>query len=189
MTEESDIRELLDRARRGDSAAQASLFGALHDELRGIAALQMAGQPKGHTLQPTALVNEAYLRIFKGGDCDVRGRTHFVRLASRVMRQVLVDHARRRAADKREGNGRRLELDVLVDELERRSGGVLVLDEALNRLQARNPELVRLVELRFFGGRSMAEVGEALGVSERQALSLWNVARGFLRDYLEGESR
>lgn len=197
MHGEPEVAELLRRAEGGDAEAQAHLFDALYGELREIAGRQMSHQPRDHTLQPTALVNEAFLRLFKGDDGGARraegrdlvGKTHFVRLASRVMRQVLVDHARRREADKRSPQGERVELDSLVRELERRSGGLVELDAALHRLQERSPELVKLVELRFFGGRTMAEVGDSLGVSERQAARLWTAARTFLRDQLEENPR
>ncbi|MEM7516701.1 MAG: ECF-type sigma factor [Planctomycetota bacterium] len=187
MPEDPAIRNLLHRARSGDSDAHESLFTALEKELREVARSQMARQPKGHTLQPTALVNEAYLRIFSSESAEISGRTHFMRLASRVMRQVLVDHARKRSASKRRSQGQRLDLDQLVEEFDRRSGGLVALDEALDSLQQRDPDLVRLVEMRFFGGRTMAEIGEALGVSERHALRLWNAARAFLRAKIESE--
>ena len=167
--------------------AYTQLFEALEGELRALARQQMSTQPLGHTLQPTALVNEVYLRLLNSEGVNLNGRTHFMRLASQVMRQILVDHARKRGASKRQSGGRRVEFDELVDELDRRSGGGLVaLDGALVRLQERNPVLVRLVEMRFFGGRTMKEISEVLGVSERQALRYWNSARAFLRTHVNG---
>lgn len=166
--------------RDGDGSGEES-FSLVYEELYRIARSQMAGQKPSHTLQPTALVNEAYLKLCASADRDVRDRAHFLRLASKVMRQILVEHARRKSAFKRDACGERVEFEALADEYERRAGGLVALDAAIERLEERDPELARLVELRFFGGRSTTEIAAILGVSVRQATRLWRAARLFLR--------
>jgi len=182
MQRDTEADALFTRLDQGDESARKELFPLVYKELHQVACSQMARQDPSHTLQPTALVNEAFLRLC--GRSDVTERQHFVRLASKVMRQILVDHARRKSAAKRQQPGDRVELETLVDEYERRSGGLVALDAALERLEQRDPELVRLIELRFFGGRSMPEVAELLGVSERHASRWWQTARVFLQDEL-----
>jgi len=164
------------------------LLRCIYAELYGLAQRNMRGQPVGHTLQPTALVNEAYLRL--SGDVSVlRGRSHFLCLASRAMRQILVDHSRRRAADKRIPRNRLVDvdplLDVLASDYESRAHDLLALDAALVKLAAVHPRLAELVELNFFGGRSMAECAEVFEVSERQVFRWWQTARAFLHREVE----
>jgi RNA polymerase sigma factor (TIGR02999 family) len=175
---------LFQRLRAGDDAARDELFPIVYEELHRLARVHMARQRPGHTLQPTALVNEAFLKMCRPEEVAWTDRPHFLRVAATAMRQILVDHARKRNADKRRDPGRRVELDGLVGEFERRSGGILALDAALERLQQHDPELVKLVELRFFGGHEVAEAARLLGISERTAYRRWNVARLFLQDEL-----
>lgn len=155
----------------------------LYAELRKLARHHM-GTGRSSTLQATALVNETYLRL--RDRYAWHGRAAFLALASRAMRNILVDHARHRSAthgDRRED----VALDAIVDRYETHSQGLLALDVALEQLAGRDPDMVRLVELRFFGGRSMDEVAEVMGVSPRQAARLWNTARGFLKRAIDGE--
>ena len=183
MERRAEIEELLARLNAGDESVRDTLFRHVYEELHAVARSEMARQAPGHTLQATALINETYLKLAKvhGAPLD---RAHFIRLASRAMRQVLVDHARRKSRQKRSATGERVELDGIAAEYERRSGGMIALDEALNRLKTREPELVHLVELRFFGGQDMREVANALGISERSAQRRWQAARLYLRKEL-----
>ena len=160
-------------------------FRAIHAELQSLAHRMMRGQPGDHVLQTTALVNEAFLKLARDPDRTIQDDGHFLRLASRAMRQILVDHARSSAARKRSAEGSRIELDDLVLEFERRSGSLVALDAALERLEARDVQMVRLIELRFFAGRSIAESAQALDVSVRTANRIWNAARLILLEELE----
>ncbi len=149
----------------------------VYGELRAIADACFRRQNPGHTLQPTALVNEAYLRIGERSFCD---RNHFVSLAARAMRQILVDHARRRGAEKRGGGAYR----VTIAEPAEREGlapvDVIALDEALVNLAAADERQARVVELRFFGGQSVEEIANALGVSSRTVELDWRMAKAWL---------
>jgi RNA polymerase sigma factor (TIGR02999 family) len=177
MSEDLRIEALFRRLREGDLSARNELFPLVYEELRRLARGHMAHQRQSHTLQPTALANEAYLKLCRPEGAGWVDREHFLRLAATAMRQVLVDHARRRGAEKRREPGERVELDGLVAEFERRSGGLVELDAALERLARRNPDLVRVIELRFFGGHDMRDVAGLLGISERTAARRWETAR------------
>jgi len=172
------------------SSDSRDLFRCVYDELHGLARRNMRGQAVGHTLQPTALVNEVYLRL--AGQVDgLADRTHFLRVAARAMRQVLVDHSRRRAASKRIPRERLVDVDplleLLADDYEARARQDLVaLDCALSKLALAQPQLADLVELHFFGGRTMVECAELLGVSERQTFRWWKAARAYLHREVEG---
>jgi RNA polymerase sigma factor (TIGR02999 family) len=154
-------------------------IAAVYDELRGLAAAYMRRERSDHTLQPTALVNEAWLRL--GGSVIPGGRTHFLALAATVMRRVLIDYARARGAAKRGGGWSR----VTVSEAARLSDGVdddvIAVDEALTKLAALDPRAARIVELRFFAGLTEAEIAAELGISERWVRDQWRHARAWLR--------
>jgi RNA polymerase sigma factor (TIGR02999 family) len=161
------------------------LTSTLYAELHGLAERQFAGASPGDTLQPTALVHEAWLRIEHLDGVRAAGRGQVFALAAKVMRSVLVDHARRRGAQKRDG-GRRQELDTQLAMPERGDPiDVLSLDEALGRLDAMDPELARLVELKFFAGLPDDDVAAALEVSTRTVRRGWRTARAWLRDALD----
>ncbi len=145
----------------------------------------MKGERDGHTLEPTALVHEAYLRLVGGAPLAVEGRAHFYRLASRAMRQVLVDAARRRDAERRGGEFQRVTLDSALVADSAATHDVLDLHEALERLAALDPALERLVEMRFFTGLTLDEAADALGVSRRKAAKDWAAARLWLKRELE----
>ncbi|MBI5851989.1 MAG: sigma-70 family RNA polymerase sigma factor [Planctomycetes bacterium] len=162
---------------------RSALDTAIYRELHDLAARQLADQRDDHTLQPTALVHEAYLRIARLPGSDERGRGQFFALAGKAMRSVLVDHARRRAAAKRQG-GQRIDLTTAIGELGRERIDVLDLDDALRRLADIDQELVTIVELLFFGGMTASEAGEALGVSSRTVERGWRTARAWLRSAL-----
>jgi RNA polymerase sigma factor (TIGR02999 family) len=157
---------------------------SVYRELHALAALQLADQKAGHTLQPTALVHEAYLRIAKLETAGAAGRRQFYALAGKVMRSVLVDHARRRLALKRQG-GEQIELSTSVAGPEGRPIDVLALNDAIERLQELDPQLVQIVDLLLFAGMTAAEAGEILDVSSRTVERGWRTARAFLRQQLD----
>ncbi|GJM23313.1 MAG: extracytoplasmic sigma factor ECF [Planctomycetota bacterium] len=180
-----DATELLRRVSAGEQDAEAPLLAALYDELRRLARQHMNAQSAAHTLQPTALVHEAWMRINKGGGWN--GREHFLCFASRAMRSVLVDHARSRLAAKRGGDRERVPLDAAVESYESNGLDLLALEEALERLAQEEPDLVRIIELRFFGGLSMEETRRAAGCSLSTAERRWQLARIWLRTALASE--
>ncbi|MBD3222038.1 sigma-70 family RNA polymerase sigma factor [bacterium] len=173
------------------SSAVDSLFAACRHELRAAAANLMRGERRPHTLQPTELVHEAYLRLFHVDVLPAESRTHFVNIAARVMRQVLVEHARRRNAAKRGGGARTITLSgaEMVDG--RDEIGVLELNEALDKLADLDRRAAEIVELRVFGGLTMDEIAALVGVSRRTVQKDWRFATLWLRRQLavEGEAR
>ncbi len=186
-TPDNDVTILLRRASRGEPAAWDRAFRILYDELRRIAARELGRERPGHTLQATALVNEAYLKLVKNPPEGPAGRAHFVSVAARAMRQVLVDHARARSAAKRGGGVVPQTLtpdfsDVSVDPLE-----VLALDEALDELDGIDSQLRQVVELRYFGGLNDSEIAALLGVTRRTAQRYWSRARAWLHRALTNE--
>ncbi|MEQ8768647.1 MAG: ECF-type sigma factor [Planctomycetota bacterium] len=182
-----DLTGLLASAKKDPAAADA-LTARLYDELRALANRLMQGQPAGHTLQPTALVHEAWLRL-ANAESAPSDRMHFVRLAAKAMRQILVDHARRRQAEKRGGGRRRVSLDAALAWFEDRALDLVALDTGLEQLAARDGRQAQLVELRFFGGLSIAEAAQALSVSTATAERDWAVARAFLFRELSDEDK
>src|SRR5262249_31683920 len=145
----------------------------------------MSGERAHHTLQPTALIHEAWLRMLGERSSEWNDRAHFLALAARAMRQVLIDHARRRDAGKRGGGEQRLALDAALEVYARRGPDLLVLEEALARLEQLDPQLGRIVELRFFGGASNEEAAVGLGVSTRTIERGWKTAQAWLRAELD----
>jgi RNA polymerase sigma factor (TIGR02999 family) len=187
-----DVTALLRAWARGERAALDELLPLVYGELRRQAARCLRAQPAGHTLQPTALVHEAYLRLVDrdGTGADWQDRCHFFAVAARVMRSVLVDHARARRTAKRGGGAHALTLDAAAAAAaaERSSDpgvDVELLDEALTRLATLDPRQARVVELRYFAGLSIGEVAEALGVSHATVEREWKTARLWLRRELE----
>ena len=176
----SDVTRLLDAAAAGEPHAAADLLPLVYEELRRLAAARLAGEKGGHTLQPTALVHEAYLRLV-GGDQpqDWNGRGHFFGAAAEAMRRILVDQARRKQADKHGGGRARVELpdDLAVGTP---SDDLVALDEALTRLERHDPAAAGLVKLRYFAGLSHQEAADALGLSRGAADRLWALARAWL---------
>lgn len=174
------ITELLDRARDGDLPAIEQLVPLVYAELRRIAARSLRRERPGHTLQATALVHEAYLRLFGDQRLSFQNRSHFLGIAARSMRQILVEHARARDAAKRGGERRRVTLDEAVAAIGAQEIDLLAVDEALDRLAAVNAQHARIVELRFFGGLTNEETAAALGVSPATVKRAWTVARAWL---------
>ena len=177
----NDATQLLARVCEGDTQARAELLDVLYRELHELAERSMRAERPDHTLQPTALVHEAWLRL---SDAQMppswNNRAHFLGVAAKAMRNVLVDHARRKAADKRDAGRARVELDAALASYEARAFDMLALDDALERLALRDLELARMVELRFFGGLTTEETGKLLGLSVRQVEGAWVTARGWL---------
>lgn len=182
-----DVTELLQRAQRGEPTAAERLFVLLQHELRALAQTQMASERRGHTLQATALVNEAWLRIAAGG-AAYANRGQFLSAAARAMRHVLVDHARARKAAKRDGALQRVPLDETLAKFEEQHLDMLAIDEALERLGARDPEAARVVELRFFAGLTSDSAAEVIGITSSQAEEAWAMGRAFLSRIL-GDAR
>ena len=179
---------LLLRAENGEAGAAEALFPIVYDELRGLAGRMFRSPCRGQTLQPTALVHEAYVRLIDGHSVAVSGRTHFVRLAAKAMREILVDHARRRQALKRGGHAKRVTMSSTIDSGEAESAlDVLTLHEAIERLASLDERQAQVVELRFFGGMSVEHAAELLGVSPRTVELDWRVARAWLRRELGEE--
>jgi RNA polymerase sigma factor (TIGR02999 family) len=174
------ITQLLLAWGNGDQAALEELMPLVYDELRKVAARHLRGQRPGHTLQTTALVNEAYLRLVDSSQVRWQNRAHFFAVSAQLMRRILVDFARSRRYLKRGGGAERVSLDEALVAVPERGADLLALDEALNRLQALNPQQAQVVELRYFGGLSEEEAAEALKVSLRTVQREWNLARLWL---------
>ncbi len=180
----SDVTQLLQAWGAGDSAAGERLLPAVYAELHRQAARAMRRESSEHTLQATALVHEAYLRLVDQQRVVWRNRAHFFGIAAQVMRRVLVDHARERHAAKRGGGAPQLvlgEADAVSAPAAEDGVDILALHEALERLAALDPDQARLVELRYFGGLSIEETAEALGVSPATVKREWAIARAWLR--------
>jgi RNA polymerase sigma factor (TIGR02999 family) len=179
----SEATRLIQRIRAGDAAASAELFQLVYGELKGVAERLMSRQGPDQTLQPTALVHEAYVKLVdRAVPLAWNSREHFVRVAARAMRHLLVDRARSRGRRTRGAGGRaEVELDLLEAALGERAPDVLDLEDALERLEVLDEELTRIVELRFFGGLSVEETARVLGLSVRSAERAWTTAKLWLR--------
>ncbi|VTR92443.1 extracytoplasmic sigma factor ecf : Marine sediment metagenome DNA, contig: S01H1_L07814 OS=marine sediment metagenome GN=S01H1_18078 PE=4 SV=1: Sigma70_ECF [Gemmata massiliana] len=178
------MTRLLDAAASGDRRAAADLLPLVYAELRVLAAARLARESPGHTLQPTALVHEAYLRLV--GDQQFEGRGHFFAAAAEAMRRILVESARRKGRVKRGGDQRRVDLDDFEVTVGPPADEILALDEALTRLTAEDPEAARVVQLHFFAGLSVERAAEVLGVSRATAYRQWTYARSWLRCAMGG---
>jgi len=181
-----EITRLLIDWREGRSEAPGELFPLVYGELRKLARGQLRRHPAGETLRPTALVHEAYLKLVDQTRVRVNDREHFFALAARAMRQILVDHARRRSARKRGGDAIRTTLSEEDTPVEIRAIELLTLDHALTRLESLEPRLAEVVELRFFGGLSVEETAAALDLSSRTVKRDWRKARAFLYTAISG---
>ena len=178
--ERGEVTQLLIQLRAGNRDAEAKLIPLVYAELRRLAAHYLRGERPEHTLQPTALVHEAYLRLTKIREVDWQSRSHFFAMSANVMRRILVDHARAQQANKREGFRNAISLEEQLVVSPARSSELLALDEALDRLSKLNARQSKIVELRFFGGLSEEETGAALGVSARTVKRDWRVAKAWL---------
>ncbi len=178
--EPTPTRELLTSSAEGDPVALKTLMALTYDELRALAGAYLRNERDGHTLQPTALVNEAWLKLCGNVELGSRERATFLAIAARAMRQVLVDHAVRRGAQKRGGDKRRVTLSLVDAEIPTPAIDFEVLEEVLDRLEAVNPDYVRVVQLRFFSGMRIEEIASSLDVSARTVKRLWRGARAWL---------
>jgi len=186
MASPHEVTRLLRQWAAGDPSALDALTPIVYAELRRLAAGYLRGESPGHTLQPTALVHEAYLR-FGGRAPDCENRSQFYGVAAHLMRQILIDHARTRQAAKRGGHCERLSLDEGLIVSPERDVELVLLDEALERLAAIDPRKARVVEMRFFGGLSVEESAEALEVSEVTVRRDWQFAKTWLLREISGE--
>ncbi len=180
----SDVTSLLLDWSRGDKRALDALFPLVYATLREIAALRLRSERPGHTLQPTALVNEAYLRLVDQRRTEWRDRAHFFAVSAEIMRRVLVDHARKRTAEKRGSGIEPVAIDTVEHELawpaEHHEVELIALDDALSALEEMDPQQAKVVELRFFAGLNVEETAAALDISERTVKREWRMARAWL---------
>lgn len=184
-----EVTRLLRRAHAGDASASADLLPLVYQQLRALAARKMAAERPGHTLQATALVHEAYLRLVGPGEQGWDGRAHFYVAAAEAMRRILIEAARRKGRRKRGGDWRRLSLDsvdlagdsVPIEE-------ILSVDEAIRRLEKRDPRMATVVRLRFYAGLEVAEIAALLDVTDRTVRRDWAMARAWLYRDLEDRS-
>jgi len=182
----SDVTELLAEWSNAGHEVEGRLFPLVYDELRKIARSHLRRERLDHTLQPTALVNEAYLRLIDQNRVEWKGRAHFFGIASHMMRRILVDHARKRHAGRRGGGAPKVTLDEGLAAGPTESVDVVALDEALSRLAEIDPEQSRLVELRFFGGLTIEETAAVLEISPATVKREWSAARAWLFRELDG---
>ena len=177
--DDGQVTLLLKAMKNGDESAAGKLLPLVYDELHRLAKSYMQRERPDHTLQPTALINEAYLRLARGG-VDWQGRKHFIGVAANVMRRLLVDHARARKAEMRAGGLERVELEEVAMVSSEQSNEVLALHEALTILEGLDPRQAKVVELRYFGGFSVEEIGDILEMSPRSVKRHWALARIWL---------
>jgi RNA polymerase sigma factor (TIGR02999 family) len=184
----ADVSRLLDAAAAGDRRAAAELLPLVYDELRKLAAARMAAEAPGNTLQPTALVHEAYLRLVSPANPNgaFEGRGHFFAAAAEAMRRILVDAARRKGREKHGGDLVRVDLDMASPAAPDQRHDLVALDAALTKLADEDPQAGRLVELRHFGGMTVPEAAEILDISPRTADRVWAFARAWLHRELAG---
>jgi RNA polymerase sigma factor (TIGR02999 family) len=177
----SRATQLLEKLAPGDRVAGEQLFADVYSELRALAARYLHRERKSHTLQPTALVHEAYFKLVGQTCVDWQGRAHFLAIAAKAMRQILVDHARRHSAAKRGGDRHRIALDENLVIESNRDVDLLALEDALTKLTKLDPCQAQMIELRFFGGLSVAEVAKVMGMSKRSVEREWTMVRAWLR--------
>lgn len=185
----SSLTQLLAEWRNGNQEAGKQLFAAAYQELRRLAAWHLRQERPGNTLQATAIVNELYLKLFAGQAVNWQNRAHFFAVAAQQIRRLLIDHARARQAQKREGGLLRLSLTEANGLAAPREEDLLALDEALSRLEELDPRAARVIELRFFGGLTEKEAAEALGISVATLKRDWHFARAWLMNELCADKR
>lgn len=184
-TSAEQLIQFLEASDHGDELALENLIGVVYNELRALAAVQLQQERPDHTLQPTALVHEVYLRLFEQRAVKWHNRLHFFRVAAHQIRRVLVDHARRRNRDKRYGNLCRVTLDRAVD-ADWPVVNMLALDDALKKLEDHSADALQIVELKYFSGLTETEIAQLLDVSDRTIRRRWIYARAWLLRELEG---
>ena len=184
MHRPGDVTLLLRQVKAGNTAAESRLLEVVYPQLRKIARQYLRRERTGHTLQPTALVNEAYLQLAGQMEKDWQNRSHFYAVAAQLMRRILVDYARQKKAAKREGSRRKVELTDALAIASDRLDEILAIDEALSRLAAFDPRRSKVVEMRFFGGMTEEEAAEVLGVAARTVKRDWSIAKAWLHGEL-----
>lgn len=184
MNQSADVTQLLQEYRAGNRAVLDKLFPLVYGELRRVAAAKLHRERADHTLQATALVHEAYLRLVSQHSVDWQNRAHFFGIAAEMMRRILVNHYEANNADKRGAEAAKIQLDDAVSFVSAREIDLIGLDEALNRLQEFAPRQAKVVEMRFFGGLSIEEVAVALQVDERTVGRDWRAAKAWLHNQL-----
>ena len=183
-----ELTRILQDARDGNEAAASRLLPLVYDELRQLAGAYFRTQNRDHTLQPTALVHEAYVRLINSDHAEWNDRAHFFAVAATAMRQILIDHARRKGADKRGGSWKQVPMDQASNHADLGHNlDLLALDEAMQRLSKRNPRKAQVVELRVFGGLTCDETAAVLGITSKAAEADWYGARAWLRRELSDE--
>jgi RNA polymerase sigma-70 factor (ECF subfamily) len=180
FADQPNVTELLIHWCNGDESVPDKLFPLVYKELKAIARRHLRKESPGHTLQTTALVNEAYLRLVNQKRVHWKNRAHFLAIAAQMMRRILIDHARGHARLRRGGKMRMLSLDEALTVSNDRASELLALDDALNNLAKLDPRRGRVVELRFFGGLSNEEIGEVMQISPNTVTRDWNMARAWL---------
>lgn len=187
--QQRDVTQILSDMHGGDRASLEKLLPMIYDELHALAAAQLRQERPGHTLQATALVNEAYLKLIELKHIRWEGRAHFFGAAARIIRRILVDHARGKDRLKRGGDRKRIPLDSSAIQDDGKSIDLIALHEALEKLEALDSRQSKIVELRFFGGLSMKEVSDVLGVSLRTVEGDWTMARAWLMEQLAEDTK
>ena len=187
MSPPTGVTQLLIRAEKGDRAALDEMLPLVYGELRRLANFYLSKERPGHTLQPTALVHEAYLRLVNQQDVDWKNRAHFFGLAAEMMRRILTNHARDRAAGKRGGKSERVSLSRVNPSTEMKDIELIALDEALKELTEIDPRKSRIVELKFFSGLTTEEIAEILQISVATVKREWAMARAWLIRWLKGK--
>jgi len=179
----SDVTRILNAAQSGDPTAAAQLLPLVYEELRKLASVRMANESAGHTLQPTALVHEAWLRL-AGNDAKAQfaNRAHFFAAAAEAMRRILIERARRKSAEKRGGDWQRIDLDKVEIATDADDDTLLLVNEALEKLAQEDAKAAEIAKLRFFGGLTLEEAGQVMGVTDRTAKRYWAYARAWLFD-------
>lgn len=180
-----EITELLNEARKGKKQAENLLLDLIYEKLRTLAARYLRNERDCHTMQPSALVHEAYLKLFKDQRTDWANRAQFYGVAANTMRRILVDYARQYRASKRPDGQQRVDLADFLSQVRERSDEFIALDHALTELAERDPRQARIVELRFFGGLSVEEAAEVVGVSEKTVKRDWASAKAWLQSRME----
>jgi RNA polymerase sigma factor (TIGR02999 family) len=188
MDTSPNVTQLLLAWSDGDNEALEKLMPLVYGELKLLAERRLRRERSGHTLEPTALVHEAYLKLIDQKQARWRNRAHFFAIAAQAMRRILVDHARARQSEKRGGGDQKLSFDEAIDVSDQRVNQMVALDDALEALAELDPQKSRVVELKYFGGLSLEEIAEALGVSRATVIREWRMAKAWLYGELNKSS-
>lgn len=183
-----DFSELLDQDAKGDETSAEALLPLVYQDLRRLAQIRMSNESSAHTLQPTALVHEAWISMAGSANQSWQNRACFLSAASTAMRHILVDHARKKTAQKRGGDAKKIHLDDIEHPVAEPDEAMLMVDDALQRLEQLRPEWARIVVMKYYGGMTNPEVAEALGISLSSVERYWAGARALLYKYIKGDA-